>query len=59
MASGSWSTTTPLMHAAKTTFYSGMPASYREVVRPLLDWEDIEDFGIGAAWTLSPPVASP
>jgi hypothetical protein len=50
---------TSLMNAQKTTFYSGMPASYREVVTELYNGYDFEDVGIGAAWTLSPPKASP
>jgi hypothetical protein len=50
---------TSLMNAQKTTFYSGMPASYREVVEELFSGHDFEDVGIGAAWTLSPPKASP
>lgn len=50
---------TTLMHDSKHTFYSGMPASYRGVVTALFDGSLIEDFGVGAAWTLSPRVASP
>jgi hypothetical protein len=48
-----------VLMTSKETFYSGMPASYREWAGPFTDWGPVEDFGIGAAWTLSPPVASP
>ena len=40
----------------KYTFYSGVPASYRGRVYPGQGAPSIEAFGVGAAWTPSPPL---
>ena len=55
---GAWVTvfSTLVGHEMKYTFYSGVPASYRGRVRPGGGASSIEAVGVGAAWTLSPPI---
>ena len=42
-------------HEMKSTFYSGVPASYRGRVHPA-GATPIDAVGVGAAWTPSPPL---
>jgi hypothetical protein len=42
----------------KYTFYSGVPAGYRAVLRSPSQ-RTVDHYGYGAAWTLSPPLKTP
>ena len=58
--SGVWKNvlTVAVHNGEKYTFYSGIPAGYRAVLRspPMLI---VDHYGYGAAWTLSPPLKTP